>query len=859
MADVKIDTDYVLVSDAESTTGWDAPLTGKVILETDIKIQGNSSIGTEAKTVARYELQYDMGAGTDLTGKHIMMWIFFVGPGFCSSRATAGVTVRVQDTSANIGDWYVGGNDTAWVGKGWKLMVVDVDRPFDENNGTDPTRSDIQYISATVNVTTAVGKGTAFAVDIMRYGTRFELTGGSGVDPITFDDVITKDVADDTYFGIVQRDKNGNIELNGKLYIGDPSGSRNLTTVFQDTNETVVFSDNPVASGYYEIYASQVDGSSTQVRFGEAVSSGTSLIGSKGLTVYTDETELNKSATSGWVHKPNLNFLDTLDFLGLYSLQTRSMDDVFLGSTSGSILGSNIEVVDSNFNDIYRFEKNVDSSSGTANILRNKVSFAREPQASFNLIDSNDIFRSEIDIIQSAGFINVPSGNIAFRNISYDFTQFLEPFITIDNNETWNVINPTWTIQASGQDQLEFIGSGNNQVNEKYDFDFSVSQPDGTAISGANIWIGETTPSVDLPFDNRLATDGGGEATTRYLQNTYTPFASGLSTNAHEDTFVKVYFYTRLPFNTSAGTVQAAQDFNVTLVSDGNIDETDQATAITDGSGITVTRDQANPFAIIGYASGNGGTINTGDIIAGVTSNASGVFIEQESGDTTAGKILLENIFGDFVAGEEIDIITGGGTWDDANFTDGTQQEFTWGIDGTSLPLQTVYDYLSAKIAEPSGTIDSIFQTAIEWGEDENSLLFQAEGGDTYKTERTVRISEGVIVYNRGGGDISQFTADDGTTFTPPQTFSLTLTNLKSDSEVRVYEEISGKPGTELAGTESSSTSFQYTYTYGGSDVDVIVVIFHLSWLPIRLFLTLSNADQTIPIQQTTDRVYENP
>jgi hypothetical protein len=857
-------SDFTLINDCDATTGWADPLVGKVIQETDIKIQGVASIGTEAKVIGRYELQYDyVAGGIDLTGQHIMMWIFFVGPGFCAPKDSAGITVRVQDTAGNIGDWYVGGNDVAWVGKGWKFVVADVDRAFDENNGTDPSRTSIRYISATAQVTTAVGKGTAFAVDIMRHGTRFEIVGGDEADPISFQDIIEKDINDDSYFGIVQRDKNGNVEINGQIYLGDPSGTRGLTTVFKDVNEVVVFADNPVASGYYQLNASQAAGSLTNVVLGEPVGSGNATIGSKGITLIADETEFARNAfttTSGWPHKPLLNFRDSVSGLGLYSLQTRGVDKVFLGSSSGAIIGSNIEVVDCNFNDIDIFEKNIDSDSGFPLLLRNKVSFARDPQAGFNLLDEDEITRDQIDIVQSAGFINTPSGISLFKNVDYDFTQFLEPFINVDDNETWNVVNPTWTIETSGQDQLNFVGTTNNRVNEKYKINLTVSQPNGTAISGSNTWVGHTSPSIELPLEQRLTTNVNGIATSRYLTNIYTAFASGLDEQPMTDTFLKAYFYGRSPFVTSLGTVGTEQNIGITLVSDGNIGNPNQGSGITNGSGIIVTRDQVNPFAIIEYTGGNGGTINAGDVIAGVSSSASGIYIETVSGDTTDGKILLENIFGNFSAGEEIDIISGGGTWDDANFVASSQQEFTWGIDADGKSLQTTYDYLSAKTAEPSGSIDNTFLEAIEWGEDENGLLVQAVGGDTYKTERTVRISEGVIIYNYGAGSIQFFTADDGTTFTPPTTVTLTLSNLQSSSEVRIYNNVAGEAQLpERDGIENSSTSFAHTYVHEGSDIPVIIVVFHINYLPVRLFISLTNSDQTIPIQQITDRVYSNP
>jgi len=56
------------------------------------------------------------------------------------------------------------------------------------------------------------------------------------------------------------------------------------------------------------------------------------------------------------------------------------------------------------------------------------------------------------------------------------------------------------------------------------------------------------------------------------------------------------------------------------------------------------------------------------------------------------------------------------------------------------------------------------------------------------------------------------------------------------------------------------ATSFTYNYVYQGSDVDMFAVIFHTDFKEERLLnLVLSNTNQSIPIQQETDRVYLNP
>jgi hypothetical protein len=89
---------------------------------------------------------------------------------------------------------------------------------------------------------------------------------------------------------------------------------------------------------------------------------------------------------------------------------------------------------------------------------------------------------------------------------------------------------------------------------------------------------------------------------------------------------------------------------------------------------------------------------------------------------------------------------------------------------------------------------------------------------------------------------------------------TFTLTGLQTGSEIRIYDDVGGKPTTERDGTESSSTTFVHTYNFEGADIPIIIVIFHLNFKEIRLFIDLEGVDgATLPIVQETDRVYSNP
>jgi hypothetical protein len=114
----------------------------------------------------------------------------------------------------------------------------------------------------------------------------------------------------------------------------------------------------------------------------------------------------------------------------------------------------------------------------------------------------------------------------------------------------------------------------------------------------------------------------------------------------------------------------------------------------------------------------------------------------------------------------------------------------------------------------------------------------------------------GVVLTNVAGSDVNNYELidNDGNVVAAPISVTFELTGLKTDSEVRIYD----LDGNLIDGTESSTSTFSYVYQYT-SDVDIIVVIHHLNWNYIRLTgLTLGASNQSIPIQQQTDRVYSN-
>jgi hypothetical protein len=90
-----------------------------------------------------------------------------------------------------------------------------------------------------------------------------------------------------------------------------------------------------------------------------------------------------------------------------------------------------------------------------------------------------------------------------------------------------------------------------------------------------------------------------------------------------------------------------------------------------------------------------------------------------------------------------------------------------------------------------------------------------------------------------------------------PVQATVSLTGLVVNSEVRIFRTSDNQ---ELGGIENSGTSFDYNYLWEGVDENVYIVIFALDRVPIFLNnLILGDEGLDIPVQQTLDRVFDNP
>ena len=385
-------------------------------------------------------------------------------------------------------------------------------------------------------------------------------------------------------------------------------------------------------------------------------------------------------------------------------------------------------------------------------------------------------------------------------------------YVDVRQNKTWNLIDPVWDVTT--YTQLTWTGtSTGNELNDRRAIKGTVQEADGTSLQNALINVYEDTVLADLVLE--LTTDANGYAEDSFI---YKKHATNSATTTYGGHALQAGKWLYLPF---VATQTSTSNFNGTIVlsPDNNIVQTTQATALTDGSGITWS-EPTNPTELVDFTIGSG-TLAVGMILTFTPSGAVGTLRESASGDSTAGELYLDTRNATAIANGDTFSRTGGtaGTFS-GTYTNNSKQPFTISINGNAKSLQTIYDYLAAKQNETTLSADG--ELIWEWCRSAQTQPFYATGSSFYTEQSN---SKGIYVYNRGAGTLDYLTDDAGTTWTPPSstTFQVTVKNGSTALEgvaVR-FEETVGSDIT--SGTTNSSGVFSYADTLGNRTINCIV------------------------------------
>ena len=380
--------------------------------------------------------------------------------------------------------------------------------------------------------------------------------------------------------------------------------------------------------------------------------------------------------------------------------------------------------------------------------------------------------------------------------------------LTVRQNKTWYLIDPNWSVTT--YTDLDWNGTSTLcYVYDQRSIKATVQEADGTLLQNALVNVYENTILADLVVET--TTDANGYAEDAF---TYKYHATNSATTTYGGHALQAGKWLYLPF-VSAQTSTSNFNGSIVLNPDTNIVQTTQATALTDGSGITWS-EPTNPTELIDFTAGSG-TLAVGMILTFSPSGAVGTLRESASGDSTAGELYLDTRNATAIGSTDTFSRTGGtaGTFS-GTYTNGTKQPFSISINGNSKSQQTIHDYLAAKQLETTLSADG--ELIWEWCKSSQTKAFYSTGSSFY-TERSN--SKGIYIYARGAGTLDYLTDDAGTTWTPPASVTVQVevlddtTGLAIATTGRVYiADVATKTEILSSATNGSGiASTPYTYT----------------------------------------------
>lgn len=918
LTDVTLDAN----SNADNATGW----TGGS-LDTSNKIQGTGCIGVKQVSGIN-AIYFTNSVAVDMTAsdRHFYIWGLAAGAAKLDTKANGGVRIRLGSSATNYNEWYMDGSDT-YTG-GWKCWMINPQADPDAIGGTGATLTSITVFGITFNTTgTFTGNNLTLFADVCRVGTGLRVTATSS--STGFEDIFSADNNSSNEYGVISKvggvyfvqgqlvfgdtstATNPNFQDTGKTVVFrdnrvSPTLYKiNLVGNAGDTTSNAFQLGSPIGSGSGTIGSKGV----TITSSGSATSTGsytynnaspatiTRSTGSfktdgleEGMLIQiSGTTSNNKNVTSAKVAALTITLSagETLaaegpvsstltgtrrfDFtvtdtnvksLKLYGSTLKQAGTISLGSTSTAI-SPTLEIVDTIFTDTRQIVRNVTTASPL--YIRNAVNFNTNLTASMNLYDAKNTDSTTWNVLQGPGFQATLGGTQTLNLTGYNFGNATTPYISLLTNQTWNSINPTWTI--TDQTQLNFGGSTltGAAVNEKFQVSATVQQPDGTKLQNARVKLTEQLPSPAIA--NEVATDVNGLASFQALTRNFVGAASNALTTTTYSTFaLKTYYYGKLPF-VGSQTITAAVSPGVTLLPDTFQAQTSQSSAITLGdttNNVQVIDDSAagDSILILKYTAGVN-TLTTGQTILSSGSGTWRGTVQQIiEGSSASGTIVVRYssgvVFSDSAG--TLDNTPSTGTWS-ATYTVGSVKRFAFGINASTLSAQQLYDYVNAKLADTTLDTAKKFDKMVIWGKSSQAIPIQGSGSK-FKTVRNDSTSQqGWVIWNLGGtglAGIDVYTANDGTTFTPQATITLSLTNVVVGSECEIFQ--TSNTANKLLGpvtAASSTVSASYTWT---SSIDITIRVRQSStapkYLPYEAGATLATGvDFTQKIEQTQDTI----
>jgi hypothetical protein len=259
---------------------------GNPLAEGDAYVQGSGCIANKCgATVGATDTggHFNSTATFDLTNKHLFVWRLISTAGNMLTKANAGVSIGLTNTSTtstsawsttNYKRWNVDGSDTQPNSEGWKCYVIDPSGTADDSAGT-LTLSSIKNVGYLCRQNTSISTAlNNVFVDAIRMGTGFTVTASSAADTINLAGLFTYDSTKTNAWGVVTQNS-GIYYGAGKITIG--STSQTNACNFSDTDQVLVWRKYPVSATLYEFKLQGAAGSKTTMTLDGCVVRGQNL------------------------------------------------------------------------------------------------------------------------------------------------------------------------------------------------------------------------------------------------------------------------------------------------------------------------------------------------------------------------------------------------------------------------------------------------------------------------------------------------------------------------------------------------------------------------------------------------------
>ena len=248
-------------SNCDEITDW----SGTPTKDIETFIQGAAALSKKVSNTTSTHVFTLAASPPDLSNTQLYVWAACASISILGTKAAGGFRIRVEDGSANWGEWYMAGKDT-WAGA-WDCFMVHTTTPFDAKSATSPTMTAITKVGVVFYTTASAAKINCWW-DALRYGTGLLIKSGTDTDPATFDDLVTAEETVTNRWGVIIRQE-GILFIQGKLSIGSTTGGE--ATYFKGLNKVIVFRDRSVPADFYTITVQGNSTATTKVYWGSKV------------------------------------------------------------------------------------------------------------------------------------------------------------------------------------------------------------------------------------------------------------------------------------------------------------------------------------------------------------------------------------------------------------------------------------------------------------------------------------------------------------------------------------------------------------------------------------------------------------